>query len=105
MGIDIMLNIAITRGENWSDKGFLGYDERYRLVALAHICYFTETPNRLLMADWMRSPTAALWPSNSQNQDISDWPVWRNVTDRNGSPGDPLLFRFIAGKLSLNSET
>lgn len=30
-----MLNIAITRGENWPDKGFLGYEERNRMAALA----------------------------------------------------------------------
>jgi hypothetical protein len=40
-----------------------------------------------------------------QNLVSAHWPLWTSATGKNGSIGDRLLFRFIAGKLSLNSDS
>jgi len=40
-----------------------------------------------------------------QNLASADWRLWRSASGKNGSPGDHPLFNFIAGKLSLNSDT
>jgi len=36
-----------------------------------------------------------------QNVASADWRLCRSATGKNGSPGDHLLFRFIAGKRSI----
>jgi len=53
------------------------------------------------LADWVTSPTAASWHSSSQRPGWADRPLWRRLSDRNGSGHAGPLFKFAAGKRSL----
>jgi hypothetical protein len=66
---------------------------------MCNYCRWLSVTVEPVLADWVRSPMAVLWPFSSQNLDLADWPVWRNATGSYGSPGDRPLFRFITGKL------
>jgi hypothetical protein len=61
-------------------------------------------PDRRVVAGRVKSPMAASGHSSSQNLDLADWPVWRNVTGGNGSKRDlnPHANRTLCVRSGLN---